>query len=370
MNFIPYDPSGSEMDTRLLPCDAHGLECAAALLATGAPVAVPTETVYGLAANALDAAAVSRIYAAKGRPATNPLIVHVPRRLAGPDELAAAGLIAELRAGTPQRVVAERLMRAFWPGPLTIVLPKGARVAPAVTAGHATVALRMPAHSAFLSLLDALPFPLAAPSANRSNSISPTRAEHVLQELSGRIPLVLDGGPASVGVESTIVAVEEDGSVRLLRPGGLPSEAVEALIGSPLHTALPGPTIAPGMGSLHYAPRRPVILVSRSEAPPVSFFRASGSIGILLLTGEAVCPTPWQVACGAAHLTIVTLGDAGDGRSAARGLFAALRALDEAGVETILAERPHGLLGAWPAVHDRLRRAAGPRTGVDVNVNR
>ncbi len=204
-------------NTRVMPNDGEALAEAARLIRAGQPVAVPTETVYGLAADATDEAAVARIYAAKGRPAFNPLIVHVQ------------GLAeAERLARFPD--LARRLAAVFWPGALTLVVPvrEDSGLAAEVTAGQPTVALRCPAHPVMQALLAAVGRPLAAPSANASGTISPTRADHVLASLGGRIPMILDGGPTERGLESTIVAMEEDG-VRLLRPGPISLEDIEAL---------------------------------------------------------------------------------------------------------------------------------------------
>ncbi|HEU5285794.1 MAG TPA: L-threonylcarbamoyladenylate synthase, partial [Sphingomicrobium sp.] len=227
------------IDTRIVPFSDAAVAEAAGLIRSGQPVAVATETVYGLAADATDAAAVARVYEAKGRPSFNPLIVHVP-------DLAAAQAIGEFG---PQAL---ELARRHWPGPLTLVVPlrPGAGIAALVTAGLDTVALRVPAHRAMQALLRAAGRPLAAPSANSSGSISPTRAEHVLGSLGGRIALILDDGPCERGIESTIVAAT-GGRLRLLRPGPI---AVDA-------PAASGEAIeAPGQMQSHYAPSKPLRL--------------------------------------------------------------------------------------------------------------
>ncbi|WP_294172027.1 L-threonylcarbamoyladenylate synthase [uncultured Sphingomonas sp.] len=299
-------------DTRVLGCDPAGIAEAAALIAAGQPVGVPTETVYGLAADALEGEAVARIYAAKGRPSFNPLIVHVP-------DLATAeaiGIFDELARG---------LVEAHWPGPLTLVVPlrPGATIASLVTAGLSTVALRVPAHPVMQALLRATARPLAAPSANASGRISPTRAEHVLASLGGRIPAVINGGPTQRGIESTIVAAT-GGELRLLRPGPISVPgAISAARGIE----------APGQLATHYAPAKPVRLeASRAEA-------GEWLIGFGPVAGDA------------------TLSVSGDLVEAAANLFAALHAADaESPPKIAVAPVPEQGLGI--AINDRLRRAA------------
>ena len=215
--------------------DAAGVAQAAALLRDGVPVALPTETVYGLAARADSAAAVAAIYAAKGRPSFNPLIVHIT-------DLEQAETLGQFDDR------ARALARAFWPGALTMVLPLNpdARIAPAVTAGLPTIALRCPAHEVMRAVLAATGLPLAAPSANRSGAISPTSAAHVAGSLNGRIAMVLDGGPCAAGLESTIVALRADGSWQLLRPGPIAAPQVTALLGPPLNVMVDAGIEAPG----------------------------------------------------------------------------------------------------------------------------
>jgi L-threonylcarbamoyladenylate synthase len=299
--------------TRIVPADREGIAEAARLIRAGEVVAVPTETVYGLAADATSGSAVAAIYAAKGRPAFNPLIVHVR-------DIAAAERIARL--GKAARTLAER----YWPGPLTLVLPlrRDSGIAGIVTAGLDHIALRVPAHPAMRALLDASGRPLAAPSANASGRISPTRAAHVLASLDGRIPLILDGGPASVGLESTIVAVDEAGSLRLLRHG--PVDLGLALSsGSAIE--------APGQLLSHYAPAKPVRLNAT--------WREAGEwlIGFGAVAGDS------------------SLSPSGDLAEAAARLFDALHEADAApGDRIAVAPVPNRGLGL--AINDRLRRAA------------
>ena len=314
--------------TDLLPATPEGIARAVALLRAGEAVALPTETVYGLAADARDGAAVAGIYAAKGRPSFNPLIVHVP-------DLAAARRIAVL----PDEGL--RLAAAFWPGPLTMVaaLRQDAGIASLVTAGLPTVALRVPAHPLAQAVLRAFGGPLAAPSANRSGRISPTRPAHVMDPeagLAGRIAAVLDGGACGVGVESTIIGWDDAGRPLLLRPGGVGAEAIEAVLGRPLGRPAPDPQrpTAPGQLTSHYAPRAPLRL--EAEAPRAGeTFIAFGAPGPL------------------------TLSATGDLTEAAAVLFDRLHAADRLGRPIAVAPVPQQGLGA--AINDRLRRAAAPR---------
>lgn len=242
------------MNTQLLQINDASLSLASDLLAKGELVAFPTETVYGLGANALDEEAVRSIFAAKGRPADNPLIVHIWNR-------------AQLQELCEVSTEAEKLMDAFWPGPLTITLPKKEKVPSVVTAGLPTVAVRMPSHPAAAALLQACNLPIAAPSANRSGKPSPTTAQHVLQDMEGRIPLILDGGSCDVGVESTVVGWQ-DGKLCIYRPGGITEEMLRKVVGevtlagSILRPLEQGEKVlSPGMKYRHYAPEGQVTLV-------------------------------------------------------------------------------------------------------------
>ena len=234
---------------KIAPADPAGIAAAAAVLRDGGLVAVPTETVYGLAARADSADAVAAIYRAKGRPDFNPLIVHVP-------DLAAAEALAVLDTR------AHRLAEAFWPGALTLVVPlrEGARITAAVTAGLPTIALRCPAHPVMQELLKAVGLPLAAPSANRSGAISPTRADHVAGSLGGRVDLILDGGSCAAGLESTIVALRDDGSWQLLRPGPIAPERIAEVLGGAPAPIVAQQIEAPGQLASHYAPGKPMRL--------------------------------------------------------------------------------------------------------------
>lgn len=316
------------MHTRLISPDDAGLAQASELLAQGQLVAVPTETVYGLAGDARNAAAVAGIYQAKGRPSFNPLIVHLP-------DLAAAERIATFDA--PARLLAQR----FWPGALTLVLPlrQGAGIASLVTAGLATVAIRIPSHPVAQALLRRFGGPLAAPSANPSGRISPTAAAHVADPetgLGGRIAAVLDAGSCPVGVESTIIGWVH-GQPAVLRPGGIATEAVEAVLGQPvLRPEIdPDAPSAPGQLTSHYAPRAAVRLDALRAEP-----------GELLIGFGAV----------AGEMSLSAQGDLAE---AAANLFDLLHRADQAGRPIAIAPVPETGLGA--AINDRLRRAAAPR---------
>jgi L-threonylcarbamoyladenylate synthase len=306
---------------------------AVAWLKLGEVVALPTETVYGLAANALQPHAVAKIFEAKERPFFDPLIVHVA-------DLETLERIAIVPENGPVRA----LMNAFWPGPLTLIFRKREIIPDLVTAGHETVAVRQPAHPIFREVLQQFGGPLAAPSANRFGRISPTCAEHVLQELNGRIPLVLDGGTASHGVESTIVAVEGD-TLKILRNGPITPEEL-ARFGNLQHAQAPElHPVAPGQLKSHYAPSTPLQLVDRAEK-----FAGPAGLKVGLLAWHPVQTT-------ARFSVVEVLSETQDLREAASRIFAALRRLDEAGLDLILAERVPAR-GIGHAILDRLTKAA------------
>lgn len=312
-------------ETVRLDDSAAGVARAAELLRAGGLVSFPTETVYGLGADATNGRAVARIYEAKGRPRFNPLIVHLP-------DMASVEAVAVLEGD------ARRLAEAFWPGPLTLVLPRreGSGLSPLLSAGLATVAVRVPDHALARRLLAETGRPVAAPSANPSGRISPTEADHVLDGLSGRIEAVLDGGPCTVGVESTIVGFGPE--PLLLRPGGLPVEALEACLGAPLAVhAEGGPVSAPGQLASHYAPRAPVRL-GAVEAGPEERLLGFGPV----------------------EGAVLNLSPSGDLVEAAANLFHHLHRLDREG-DGPIAVSPIPDHGLGVAINDRLRRAAAPR---------
>lgn len=306
---------------------------AARYLREGQCVAIPTETVYGLAANALDPAAVTQIFSIKNRPTFNPLIVHVQH----------FGEFEKYAREVPAMI--KTLAGHFSPGPLTFVLPKKETVPDIVTAGGDTVALRIPAHPLTLELLKSLPFPLAAPSANPFGYISPVTALHVEQQLGEKIPYILDGGPCSVGVESTVITVE-DGKVIVLRLGGVAVEAIEQLAGKvELRINQSSNPQSPGQLKSHYAPKHPLFLGDIASALGA---HPDKKIGVLSFTKKYTHPAIAQQ---------VQLSTAGDVNEAARFLFAGLRYLDSSEIDLILAEKlPE--VGLGRAVNDRLERAA------------
>jgi L-threonylcarbamoyladenylate synthase len=322
--------------TRVSRADAAAVGDAVHRLNAGGLVAFPTETVYGLGADATNGQAIARLYEAKGRPAFNPLIAHVT------DDTAARAL-ARFSAD------AERLAAAFWPGPLTLVLPKapGCPVADLATAGLDSIAVRVPKHDIAQKLLAAFGRPIVAPSANRSGHVSPTTAAHVLADLRGRIDLIVDGGATEVGLESTIVGCLD--APTLLRPGGLPRQEIERVLGQPLadppaSSVDTDALLAPGMMTRHYAPRTRL----RLDADRVD-------------SGEAL------LAFGSKHIdgaenakTTLNLSERGDLIETAANLFSHLRALDAAGA-TAIAAMPVPHRGLGEAINDRLRRAAAPR---------
>lgn len=336
------------LTTRVLSTHTQALReesvrVAADLLRAGEVVALPTETVYGLAANALDAAAVARVFQVKERPATNPVIVHV------------ASLEMARRCASEWPVVAGHLAAAFWPGPLTLVLPRSGDLPGVVTAGGDTVAVRWPAHPVIQGVIRACGFPLAAPSANRSTQVSPTTCEHVLRSLGGRIPLILDGGPCNVGIESTVVDVT--GPVpRVLRPGMIrPAEieAVSAIAGAVVQPVDAGGVLrSPGQMPRHYAPRIPLEVWAWEGAEELlARLRARGLAAsqVCVLAHEHLPPRE----AGLRRVGVVPA----DPVAYARALYAELHACDEAGGVCIIVEAPPED-PAWAAIHDRLRRAS------------
>lgn len=316
----------------------NDIELAAGILRSGGLVGMPTETVYGLAGNALDAQAVARIFEAKGRPHFDPLIVHIPE----------LSWLERVACDIP--VLARTLMARFWPGPLTLILPKVPEVPHLVTAGLETVAVRIPQHPMALELLRRTNLPLAAPSANLFGRISPTTALHVADQLGDKIAYILDGGPCRVGLESTILRL--DPTPCLLRPGGIALEDLESVIG-PIDvlpsTDNPGssPQVAPGMLPQHYAPRTRLELIDCGESLAIASHR-SPRVGLLVFQQ---CPP------GNHPGPVEVLSESGDLREAAVRFFAALRRLDDSGVDVIIAQAvpDHGL---GRALNDRLRRAA------------
>ncbi len=321
----------SQQDTEAMQ---QAIQEAAAILRRGGLVALPTETVYGLGADASNPAAVARIFAAKGRPADHPVIVHL-------------GNVAQLEYwATDIPDVAYKLAQAFWPGPLTLILKRHARVSDAVTGGQDTIGLRIPGHPIALALLNAFGGGIAAPSANRFGRISPTTAAHVREELGTAVDCILDGGPCQVGIESTIVDLSADGA-RVLRPGGISAAALEAVLGhalSPVATTAPR---VPGALEVHYAPRTPLKLVAAEglNATVMTYLQRGERVAVLARTGVSIdqrCRWESMPATAADYAQV---------------LYAKLRALDDLTADFILIEAPPAE-AAWQAVLDRLQRAA------------
>lgn len=349
--------------------DVAAIRRAAGVIRAGGLVAFPTETVYGLGADGLSASAVGRIFAAKGRPQDNPLILHV----ATPEDA------RRVVSGIPP--LAQRLMERFWPGPLTLVLPKRPEVPDEVTAGLATVGVRMPDNTVALTLIAESGVPIAAPSANASGRPSPTSADHVIADLAGRIDMVLDGGPSLVGVESTVLDMTSS-PPQVLRPGGVSVEELEEVLGvvavAPadlLSAGHGGAVPSPGMKYTHYAPKTPVVLVegepravARRILREVEAWRAAGGRAGVMCSRE----TEWLYAGNADVVRVA--GSRNDPATVAAALFATLRSFDADGLDVVFAEG-FDQAGLGFAIMNRLRRASGGRIirahaepGVDVDV--
>jgi len=321
----------------------HAVKCAVALLRAGELVALPTETVYGLAANALHPAAVAKIFAAKGRPAHNPLIVHV------------ASLEQARACADAWPPLAETLARAFWPGPLTLVLPRSTAIPDLVTAGGPTVGLRWPSHPFIQAVLRACGFPLAAPSANLSNRVSPTNARHVFEQLGDALALIVDGGQSQVGIESTVLDLSS-GPPRILRPGMIHADSLAAVSGVPLAetgqaSSLSSHLRSPGLLKKHYSPRARLLLLAWSDESDlnrqVADLRLNRARCHVLAHTHVPSPEGFGRVCLIPH----------DAEAFARALYGELHSCDAHGAETILVELPPET-PEWSGITDRLRRAA------------
>ena len=332
---------------KTLVLDEQQIQTAADILKNGGVVGIPTETVYGLAADALNGAAVAKIFQAKGRPMDNPLIVHIA-------DFADIGRFRLVRE-VPES--AKTLAKAFWPGPLTIIMKRTDVVPPEVSAGLDTVAIRFPAHPVAQAIIRAADTPLAAPSANLSGSPSPTTARHVLNDMDGKIDAVLDGGASEVGVESTVITLAE-GVPRVLRPGGVTVEMLREVLGAVevddavLHQLREGAKAAsPGMKYKHYAPRANVVLLKGSDEAYLNYVNAHAE--------EGVCALCCDEDLLSLSVKTVSLGRRGDYLTHARHLFDCLRKIDENGtIQTVYSRLP-ATEGVGLAVYNRLIRAAG-----------
>jgi len=340
----------------LLAVSEESLKKAAAILAGGGLVAFPTETVYGLGADAFNPLALAKVFAAKGRPRFDPLIIHI----AAVETLEKIADLSLLSGAARQRL--GLLVETFWPGPLTLILPKQQTVPDLATSGLATVAVRLPSHAAARQLIALAGGALAAPSANPFGSLSPTRAAHVRDQLGDKVDIILDGGPTELGVESTVLDLCAE-RPRILRPGGVPKEKIEALIGACGSGADAGESetvTSPGMLKSHYAPRTPLAVFPREEIialPDCADDEAPSAF--LFFDSSSRCA--WQADKINIHALVKTLSENGAVLEAAANLFDYLHELDKAGVSCIYAElAPEQGLGA--AINDRLRRA-GARFG-------
>ena len=332
------------MNTQVLKPDEKALELAGELLRNAELVGMPTETVYGLAANALDGNAVEKIFKAKGRPMDNPLIVHI----------ADISQVNDLVSSFPEK--AQRLAQAFWPGALTIIMPCSGNVPFQVTAGLKTVAVLFPSHKTALQIIKSAGVPLAAPSANLSGSPSPTTAQHVYDDLNGRIPLIIDGGESKVGLESTVITVATEPPT-LLRPGGITVEQLEAVIGKinidkGVTQMLDANAVvaSPGMKYKHYSPKARIIILNGSADEYINYISKNkdSSTGALCYDSDA----------DKLDVPYVSLGSEADYTAQAHNLFTALRQLDEMGLKTVYARCPD-TDGVGLAVYNRLIRSAG-----------
>ena len=332
------------MNTQVLQPDEKSLALAGELLKNGELVGIPTETVYGLAANALNGKAVKSIFKAKGRPMDNPLIVHI----------ADISQVEDLVSSFPEK--ARALAKAFWPGALTIIMPCSQNVPAEVTAGLNTVAVRFPSHKTALEIIKSAGVPLAAPSANLSGSPSPTTAQHVYNDLNGRIPLIIDGGESNVGLESTVITVATE-TPTLLRPGGITVEQLEGIIGKinidkgvTQMLDINAVVASPGMKYKHYSPKAHIVILKGSKAEYINYINncKDNSTGALCYNSDIP-----QL-----NVPYVSLGDEADYIGQAHNLFSALRQLDEMGLKTVYAHCP-STEGVGLAVYNRLIRSAG-----------
>jgi len=368
--------SGPKRAQILEPTPAN-IELAARILKQGGIVAMPTETVYGLAGNAFEAGSLSKIFLTKERPTFDPLIVHI-----APEQATLAGLMREqlidphgLSDAAVKRI--DLLIRKFWPGPLTLVLPKSDLVPDLATSGMETVAIRAPKHPVARALIQELGLGVCAPSANRFGRISPTSAADVMEELGDRIDVILDGGPCEIGLESTILRITEEGEAVILRPGAISREEIEAILNTKVtdpgdgltETSAGTPQLSPGRLASHYAPAKPFLIlpypVAQMMTPPPLAGAKPKKIGLLALSGK-----PTELAETLSEIFEVpviaeSLSESGDWEEAGRNLFKKLRALDSSDADFLVAEpvspaaiESHGIAFA---IADRLKRASGPR---------
>jgi L-threonylcarbamoyladenylate synthase len=329
-------------------------------VASGDVVGMPTETVYGLAGNAFDAKAVTKIFASKERPSFDPLIVHVSPDLTSVESLSNAGIINASALSSRMTFITQKLMDSFWPGPLTLILPKSNKIPDLVTSGLERVGVRMPSHPVAQKLLRQCGKPLAAPSANRFGRISPTTANHVMEELGDRIPVIIDGGACDIGVESTVVAVDEQ-QIWLLRPGKISAEELTKASGVPVTTApSEHEKASPGMLASHYAPKKPLyMLPDFAKAGDFAPLRKHPhSFALMITCGHGNAELQSLKSQGLIPMQTIVLSPDNDAAQVARQLFSAMRMLDASSADILLTNEIGALDNLWPAINDRVRRAS------------
>lgn len=362
--------------TEIAPPTEEGIAKAKDLLLSGQLVAVPTETVYGLAGLSEQDQTLRHIFETKGRPQTNPLIIHVHKKIRSLDDLSDSGIINQKLMSQDAFSVANQLIQLYWPGPLTLILPKGRAISSVATAGGETVAVRQSSHPIFQKLLISLDKPLAAPSANRTNRISPTSAQDVFDELGGKIPLIIDGGTCAVGLESTVIQVDANGSLIELRSGGLPTDVLlrqgfrfsKSILKSP--PSENHPLLAPGQLPIHYSPEKPLLLIFPPEITPQNLKSLIEKKLSISITSKPKIATIrfhsemvewWEKTHSLMPQWTWINFDASilnDPLVAAKELFSLMRAADRSDADLILVERPLSKASLWPAVLDRLSRAS------------
>lgn len=346
------------------------IEIASRSILEGSLVAIPTETVYGLAGNALDPLAVAKIFAAKERPSFDPLIVHVSSQVRSVDDLAAAGILDTDKISVAVKNVSNQLIKKFWPGPLTIILPKGPLIPDIVTSGLSQVGVRMPAHPVAQALLKKCHVPLAAPSANRFGRISPTTPAHVEDELGDKIPFILDGGACEIGVESTVVTISENQTqesettspiIWLIRPGKITSEELQSAVSCRVEFARSEHEKAsPGMLLSHYAPHKTMISLKQLTTQTEVLRKPNGTlntVALLVVSGNGQKEIDILKNLGIRVIEMVTLSDTSNETEAAKNLFASMRRLDQTDADFIITTETPNCSGLWLAIHDRLKRA-------------
>jgi L-threonylcarbamoyladenylate synthase len=368
--------SNSHSKTQLLNATTENITLAIRALQSGDVIGFPTETVYGLAGNALNDEAIAKIFLYKSRPSFDPLIVHVAETLQSCTALAEAEII-DLKSMTQDQIsTCDQLIQVFWPGPLTLIFPKHERVSDLVTSSLPTVALRAPAHLVAQKILRQSGLPLAAPSANQFGRISPTKSQHVLEELGGQLKYCLEGGECQIGVESTIASVNTRGEVSVLRPGGVSLDVLEKHLGKlflGLHTELGLPAVAakspvaPGLLESHYAPRKPMLRIQNTwnETELINLYRSMNQLHSKVRKVSILSSFPLAFETQKLIRNVFTQADfyslseeENDSLTAARNLFTQLRMLDQSDSDLIVCELPKSQKGLWPAIRDRLTRAS------------